>query len=204
MDHGIYWRGRYWVIAGGDEGEGEQNSSTTGNGTGQAGDNAQQQNAGDGDKRFTQAELDAIVADRLKRATESAERKAARERQEAEERAASEQGEFKKLADQRQARIAELEPFEAQATRYGAALTKLLDAQRKDLPGHITALLDKLDPAEQLEWIAANQEALKPAQAGTTAVPGTPRANGQAPTRDQLVKDKVDKLRASGSYTRLG
>lgn len=45
---------------------------------------------------------------------------------------------------------------------------------------------------------------LKATTAGTTAVPGTPRANGQAQTREQLVKDKTEQLRASGSYSRLG
>jgi hypothetical protein len=45
---------------------------------------------------------------------------------------------------------------------------------------------------------------LKANTAGTTAVPGTPRANGQAPTRDQLVNEKYEKLKASGSYSRLG
>lgn len=200
MNQGIYWRGRFWVIAGGDEGETEQDNPTTGNGTGQQGDNAQQQNAGDGDKRFTQAELDAIVADRLKRATESAERKAATERQKAEERAATEQGQFKELAEQRQSRIAELEPFEAKATRYEAALTTLLTAQRKDLPGHLTALLDKLDPAEQLEWIAANQDALKPTN-GSAGPNPTPKGSGPI-SREQQVDDLYQRMR-NGIFPRL-
>jgi hypothetical protein len=203
VNQGIFWRGRFWVIAGGDEGDGQQEPPNTGNGTGQQGGDAQQQNAGDGEKRFTQAELDAVVADRLKRATESAERKAASERQKADERAAAEQGQFKELAEQRQTRIAELEPFEAKATRYEAALTSLLDVQRKDLPKHITALLDKLDAAEQLEWIAANQEALKVPAAGTTAVPGTPRPNGQTQTQADLIEKTKDELRASGRYARF-
>ncbi len=44
---------------------------------------------------------------------------------------------------------------------------------------------------------------LKAAPAGTTAVPGTPRQNGVAPTREQLINDKTEKLKASGSYSRL-
>lgn len=42
-----------------------------------------------------------------------------------------------------------------------------------------------------------------PAGNGTAAVPATGKANGQAPTREQLVNDKLEKLRASGSYSRL-
>jgi hypothetical protein len=75
--------------------------------------------------------------------------------------------------------------------------------QRKDLPKHITALLDKLDAAEQLEWIAANQEALKVPAAGTTAVPGTPRPNGQTQTQADLIEKTKDELRASGRYARF-
>lgn len=37
---------------------------------------------------------------------------------------------------------------------------------------------------------------LKPAN-GTTGVPGTPRANGQSQTRDELVNDKYEKLKAA-------
>lgn len=206
MEQGIYWRGRFWIIAGADEGD-EQDPPNTGNGTGQAGGNASQQNAGDGEKRFSQAELDAIVADRLKRANESAERKASRERQEAEERSAAEQGKFKELAEQRQTRIGELEPFETKATRYEAALKSLLDVQRKDLPAHITTLLDKLDPAEQLEWIAANQEALKPANEagnGHQTTPGpnrTPRPMTEADHATQ-VDDVYQKMRQTGGIVR--
>jgi hypothetical protein len=45
---------------------------------------------------------------------------------------------------------------------------------------------------------------LKANTAGTTAVPGTPRPNGQAPTREALINDKYEKLKASGAYSRLG
>ena len=40
------------------------------------------------------------------------------------------------------------------------------------------------------------------ASAGTTAVPGTPRPNGQAPTREALVEEAKQKLMSSGAYTR--
>lgn len=114
-----------------------------------------------------QGELDAIIAERLAR--EERKRKEAEEkaRKEAEERTLQEQGEFKTLAEQRAAELAEARAkLEAAAAdkkaleRYQSALKAQLEAARKDLPAHITALLDKLDPVEQLTWLAENREAL--------------------------------------------
>jgi hypothetical protein len=127
----IYWRGRFWHIAGAEDGEGQQAGQQTGDGTGQQGQQPQQQNAGTDDKKFSQAELDAIVKDRLDRERKQSEAKAQREREAAEAKAAEEQGKFKELAEQRQTRIAELEPFQAKAERYETALTKRLEVERK-------------------------------------------------------------------------
>lgn len=188
-----------------------QQQPTTGDATGQqqGGGNAGQQqgNGGTGDdKRFTQAELDAIVRDRLAQAQRSAETKAQREREAAEAESLKEQSKFKELADQREKQLADLEPFKDKAERYEAALKTHLDAERKSLPGHITALLDKLDVAEQLEWIAGNREAIEKADGGGKAQRGTAtdlKPNGTATTRDEDISKRVEKLRASGQYARF-
>lgn len=119
------------------------------------------------EKTFTQAELDAIVKDRLERAQRKAQETEAKARADAEAKALAEQGEFKTLAEQRAQRIAELEQateasksVEKERDRYQAALRSHLDAQRAELPAHILALLDKLDVADQLEWISANRAAV--------------------------------------------
>ena len=84
--------------------------------------------------------------------------------EEAEKKRLAEQGQFKELADQAAKKASDLEPFKAKAERYEGALGKLLAEERKGLPKHVTALLDRLDPAEQLEWIAENRAELgKPA-----------------------------------------
>ncbi len=89
----------------------------------------------------------------------------------------TEAGEYKALAEQAQAKVAELEPHKARADRYEASLTKLLAEERKGLPKHVLTLLDKLDPADQLDYIAENREALtaKPQQP-------PPNINGAAGT----------------------
>lgn len=109
------------------------------------------------DKRFTQAELEAIVKDRLerqKRASEAAKEKAEKE---AAEKALKEQGEFKTLAEQRAAEVEALKPKAEYAEQLEAVVRKLLDEQRKDVPKHIIALLDKLSITDQLDYIASNR-----------------------------------------------
>lgn len=93
----------------------------------------------------------------------------------------AEQGEFKKLAEQAEARAKDLEPHKVTAERYGAALTKLLEAERKDLPKHVLTLLDKLDPAEQLEYIAENRAEIsaKPNPPNVNAKDGGSQSDGQ-------------------------
>lgn len=144
----------------------------------------QQQNGGTDERRFTQAELDAVVRDRLEREKKQSERATAKAREEAEAKALADQAEWKTLAERRaeqltaaESKAAEVETVQAKADRYEAALKTHLDAQRKDLPAHILALLDKLDPVEQIEWIAGNREALAKPQSG---VPATPKSGDRS------------------------
>lgn len=134
-----------------------------------------------GDKRlFTQAELDQKIADRLERERKNAEEKAKKAREEAETKALEEQKEFQKLAEQRAAQVAELTPKAEQVERYQAALTKILETEKAGVQEHVLALLEKLDPVEQLEWIAANRDKLKvpetpePELDKTRGIPKTP------------------------------
>lgn len=91
----------------------------------------------------------------------------------AEAKRLEEQQEWRELAEKRQAALVELEPYKEMAERYKGALGAVLEAQRKGLPEHITTLLDKLDPVDQLAWIADNQEAIRK--------PTVPQTNAGAP-----------------------
>lgn len=126
--------------------------------------------ANSGEKTFTQADLDRIIADRLAREEKKRTDAAEKARKDAEQKTLQEQGEYKTLAEQRAAELAAAtakldaaKATEKTLERYQAALKAQLDTVRKDLPTHITALLDKLDPVDQLTWLAENQDALKPA-----------------------------------------
>lgn len=133
-------------------------------------------------KTFTQEQVDAIIKDRLDRhekkaaaAREAAERAAA-------EKALAEQGEYRTLAEQRQAEIDALKAQSKDADalakerdRYAGALKAQLTAARADVPEHVLTILDKLDPVDQLEWLAANREHFRRGDGVGSPQPGTKR-----------------------------
>ncbi len=99
---------------------------------------------------------------------------------EAETKRLEEQKEFESLAAKRADKIAELTPQAQKAQRYEAALKKHLEAQRSGLPDHIVEILDTMDPADQLEYIAKHQDKLKPA--GTSGKNGIDPVGGNGNT----------------------
>jgi hypothetical protein len=159
------------------------------------------------EKTFTQTELDAILTDRLERRDRKAKADADKAAAEAKERALAEQGEYKTLAEQRASELAtaktELEAaktHEQTAEKYRKALIAQLAIEKKAFPAHVVALLDKLDPLEQMEWITTNAEALKPASNDQRF--GTPPRNGSntqrktdAPARSNTSDHDADRPR---------
>jgi hypothetical protein len=142
-----------------------------------------------------QKRVDDMLKERLERERRKAEEKAQKAREQAEAEAAAKNGEWQKLAEQRAARLMEVEPALAEAAgkaeRYAQALEVQLAALRKDVPKSLLALLDKLDVVEQLTWLAANPEAVKTALNG---VPASPKAAGsltdaqQTEARQQMAR----------------
>lgn len=101
---------------------------------------------------------------------EAAEATRQTEAKKAEEARLAEQQQWEKLATQYKAELDQLTPHKAAAEKYEAALKRQLENERKGLSRPILTLLDTLDPAAQLEWIAENK----------TAVTGVPNLNGDA------------------------
>lgn len=142
------------------------------------------------EKRFSQADLDRLIKERLDRERDKAEKTAAKAREESEAASLAEQQKWQELAEKHGKKATTLEEslaaeararaeLEEKATRYQGALDTFLKVQKEGLPAHILGLLDKLDPVEQLNWIAENREALgKPAAAG--GIPATPAAAAPA------------------------
>lgn len=161
-----------------DGGEGGSSGSTTGDGTGTEGGNtnADGKNAGNGDGNnsntqqahsevtFTpeqQAAVDRLVKDRLDRAKKQAEAEAEKARKKAEEDALTKNKEFETLATTRQQEIeakdkelAELKGIKEQSEKYAEAIGKIVKTQIEKLPKPVQVLLAKMDPLEQMEYIA--------------------------------------------------
>ncbi len=114
----------------------------------------------------------------LKAADEHRQREAAM----ADEQRMKEQAKWQELAEKRQAErdalAAERESLVGKFDAYATAVTSILDNQKKGLPKHIVALLDKLDPVEQLQYIADNADELRP----QAATPGTPQSPKRQPS----------------------
>lgn len=154
------------------------------------------------EKKFTQKEIDAIISDRLAREKKSQEAAAEKLKKQAEEDALVKNQEFQKLADERGKRVAELESqvtelttVREQAERYKGALDKYLEAERKGLPKHVLTLLEKLDPVDQIEYIAANRAELgKPAEQPIQGVPPSPN-----PRERKLSEKETDDARRDQS-----
>jgi hypothetical protein len=119
------------------------------------------------EKTFTQAELDAIIDDRLKRERKKAEDATEKARKKAEEEALTKNQEFQKLAETRATEIAtltkekaDLEPFKEQAEKYRAALDAQLAKVKEKLPKYLLPLIEKMDPVEAMAYITEHAEEL--------------------------------------------
>lgn len=154
-------------------------------------------------KKEMQDKIDAVVKDRLEREKRKAEKDREKEKEDADNARLVEQKKFEELSQKQSEKIVEYEKQLAElalvketADRYEKALKAELDAQKKGLPAHILALLDKLDVADQLEYIAANAETLKVKSKG---VPETPNP---ADKNDLSADDKQRAGEASDRFYR--
>jgi hypothetical protein len=150
-------------------------------------------------KTFTQAEVDAILKERLDRKEKQAADAAAKLKADAEAAAAIKNGEWQKLAESRaaeltaaQAKAAEAESAKAQREAMEAALKTNVEAQLKAYDANTQDLIKRLPVLDQLDWITKH-----PAQAGAveTKTPAGPGAlpgetQGKPKTMDELIKAK--------------
>ena len=164
---------------------------TTGNAPGtNSGDPAQQAGQDVGEmitlsKVDYQARIDATVKERLERAKRKSDEDVQKAKELAEQEALVKNQEWQKLAEKHQARNAELEraladtePTKVLAEKFEKSLKAHLETLRANLPKHILSLLDSRDPADQLEWISANREALEqpnPAKPPVVGAPPSPK-----------------------------
>ena len=119
---------------------------------------------GSDERTFSQEDVNRVIGERLMRAKnkwetdlEAAKTKATKD---AETARLAEQQEYKKLADQYQARIGELEPLEGRMQAYVEAVDTLLAAKLKELGQPAQTAVDNLpgdpDALQKLAWLNAN------------------------------------------------
>ena len=145
------------------------------------------------EKTFTQADVDKIVSERLEREKRKATDAANKAKEEAEQKALAEQGEWKTLAEKYQGEIQSLtatlesqKAHEKTIERLTSVLKSRLETDRKGLPEPILKLLDRLDVADQMEWLASNPDMLKSAKDQTVGTPPRSQGSKGQPTSIQL------------------
>lgn len=102
-----------------------------------------------------------IIPARLKRAKFDADQVAETARKKAEEESLTKNKEFEALAATRQQEIeaktkeiAELKKYQEQSEKYAEAIGKIVKTQTEKFPKPVQVLLAKMDPLEQMEYIA--------------------------------------------------
>jgi len=151
----------------------ETNTATTGDATGT---NGGEETA----KTFTQADVDRIISERLKKAESKAAEAANKARQEAERKAAEEQGQYQKLYEQT---LAEKQAAEERAKAIELATLRERIARAAGLPDALAARLQ----GEDEDTLTADAKALaklmpKPPAPNINAAPGS----GAAPIPGQM------------------
>lgn len=111
----------------------------------------------------------------------------------------AEQGKYKELFEESaatiqklEAKAAELSGLNEKVTKYQETITGLLESQREGLPESIVTLLDKLDPVEQLEWLAKNKKEVAKPKGAPALSEFNPSGAGGNPENDA---QRVSRLR---------
>lgn len=132
--------------------------------------------------KFTQADIDRIIKERLAAESSRAERREAEARKKAEDEALAKNAEWQKLAETRGAELTTAQAQAAAATRYAERLNALIESEVKDWPDEVKSLdpgADKLD--DRLAWIERSRALAARLKALPTA-PTTEAGRGQRPT----------------------
>lgn len=97
-------------------------------------------------------------------------------------------GDYETALKTAQSRVAELEAKAGKAETYEGVINKLLETQRTGIPDNIAALLDKLNPVDQLQWLAENAAAV------TATEPKTPAAASFNPPGAKQAETQADRI----------
>jgi hypothetical protein len=147
------------------------------------------------ERKFTQAELDRFVLERLATEKRTSDEKARKAAEKAAADALKENADFKTLSEKQATQLLDLETKLTQGDtvtqerdKYKTALEAHVKERRKGVPAHILEILDVLDPLAQMAWLDKNTDKLTTQVGG---VPATPRAETPAaPNIDDLIRQR--------------
>lgn len=132
----------------------------------------------DDEKKFSQADLDRYVTERLNRDRErrAAEQKKADEA--AEEKRLQEQAEFQKLAETRAEKIVELEakvsgfePIQTERDEAMAVIQKIVDAELEHAPDYVKDAISERSAIKQLEYLTEHRDKWTGEKRGISPLP---------------------------------
>lgn len=145
-----------------------------------------------GDARFTQADIDRIVKERLDREQATAQKRQQAAQAEAEKKRLAEDAKWQELAEKTQAELAALKAEAERAERLGAIMATMYENRIKALPANLRKAVESLpatDPLDRLAWLDANESLFTQVQAvpdinagsGGPAKPPTTSLGGLTP-----------------------
>lgn len=150
-----------------------------------------------------QKAVDEIVKERLARHKKTAETEAQKAKAKAEEDALAQNKEFETLATQRATRITELETqiqeltsYKDLAEKYRSSLESIVKDQVAKLPMSVQTLVQRLDPNEQIDYLAKHA---KEFNVNFNVVP-VPETEPES-SKSALTKEVTDKVRRENERT---
>lgn len=135
------------------------------------------------EKKFSQAELDTLIKERLERQRRAMETQQREAQQLLENQKLEDQKEFEKLAKQRAEEISSLKPRAGLAESYEKRVGQLMSKASESLPSNLQMLLNKLPLPDQLDWLTENLDSVKapPITTGATDINAWARSTNGAP-----------------------
>jgi hypothetical protein len=108
--------------------------------------------------RFTQADIDRIVKERLDREKANAAKAAEKAAAEAKAKTLAETGQHEERAKLAEAKLAEYETYKERVERLEASHLKRWEAEKSIVPEWVLPLLEQMPPEERLDFITVNRE----------------------------------------------
>ena len=120
------------------------------------------------DARFTQADLERIIGERLTQERSKAAKLAEKQAAELEKKRLAENAEWQQLAEKTQAELATIKADAERLERVSAVVIAMYETRLKSLPAPLRKAVESLpvqDPLDRMQWLDANEQLFAQAQA---------------------------------------